>query len=238
VIQAVEPPTKSKVASNVCGRRLSRIPIFKVSPAWADDSCPQSGESNYYSLGYTRGFNAYGGHGKAPEKNYGVSDWQTNGFVVHRLLVVSGVESNYAWAEIGFGWGWHGQNIAHFYYARINPSLDYDEFKLNKTPSGAGTWHTYEIPNTSTGTWSAYIDGQWWATTAGFDTYSQWIELGMEATSSSSTVPDTPTSEHWYKTSTGYWSQWPSNSDQTKCKSDQPFQWAWSAYPNSGHFWK
>src|SRR5688500_11824884 len=110
---------------------------FGITPALAD-SCPGGG--GYHNLGYTRGYNMYGGRGRAPVRNYFALDWVSGGFVIHRLLLVSGVESNSYWAEIGFGHGFHGQDVMHFYYARVTRSLPYQKFKLNKTPGGAGTY--------------------------------------------------------------------------------------------------
>lgn len=209
--------------------------ILGVTPALAD-SCP--GGSGYHNLGYTRGYNMYGGHARASEQNYFALGWQNGGFVIQRLLVVSGVESNNYWAEIGFGHGFHGQDVMHFYQARINPSTPYQEFMLSKPPGGAGTYHTYQIDGISSGTWSSKIDGTTWATRSGFHTFSNWQEFGGEATSDGSAMPDTSATELWYKASNGLWYQWSTDSTKTKCGSDDPYQWAWTAFPNSGHFWK
>ncbi len=210
---------------------------LQVAPV-AADSCPDPGPGNYYNVGRTRGYNMYGGHARATEQNYFASDWAYGGFVDQTLWVGSGAESNPYWAEIGFGHGWQRQNIMYFYYARVNPSTPYNEFKLSKTPGGAGTWHTYEILVGSNGYFTSKIDGTTWATTGGFDTYSQRVTFGGEETNSASTMPDTPGIELYYMTSTGLWSQWSSDPSLTICRSMDPYQWAWSAFPNSGHFWK
>lgn len=143
-----------------------------VNPV-AADSCPASGGYHSYNIGETHAYNMYGGHAKATEQNYFAPDWGSGGFVDQTLWVTSGTQDSLYWAEIGFGHGWEGQNIKYFYYARNHPTLGYGEFKLSKTPSGAGTYHTYEILVGSTGTFTSKIDGTTWATTAGFETYSK-----------------------------------------------------------------
>jgi len=208
-----------------------------VSPV-AADSCPALGNIHYYNFGETHGYTTYGGHTKSTEQNYFAPDWASWGFVDQTLWVTSGVQTSSYWAEIGFGHGWEGQNIKYFYYARANPSLPYAEFKLNKTPGGAGTWHTYEIIISSNGVFTSKIDGTTYYTTAGFDNYSQKIQFGGEITSGSATMPDAPANELYYKNSAGTWSQWSSATTKTVCYSDDPYQWAWSAFPNSGHFWR
>ncbi len=210
----------------------------------AASSCGSDGSGNNWHVGGIVHGLGYGGQGRAPEKNYIVADVSSGGFVIHRDLVVIGEDDSNYWAEIGFGRGWHGENIAHFYYARSHPSLGYDEFKLTKTPGGAGTYHTYEITVNSmpdgTGSVNAKIDGTNYATTNGFNhAYSKWIEFLGEATDgNNSTVPETPVTDLKYRSSSGSWISWPNNTSVTICVADSPLQWSWTSYPTAGKFWK
>ncbi len=210
-----------------------------TTPALAALPCVTSGGPHYYNRGFTFMYNMYGGHARATEQNYYASDWPSTGFVDQTLWVNSGswLSDSY-WAEIGFGHGWEGQNIKYFYYARVNPSFPYAEFKLAKSPGGAGTLHTYEIIIGSNGAWNSKIDGASYAYTSGFENYSQWIGFGGEATSSFSTMPSSPANQLYYMTSAGAWSSWSSSDSYTGCAADAPYQWAWTTFPSSATFWK
>ncbi|MFA5054695.1 MAG: hypothetical protein WC562_00770 [Dehalococcoidia bacterium] len=188
------------------------------------------------------GVTFYGGTSTFPERAYTAYDYSTGGFVVNSLW--NAHSDGLYWEEIGFGRGWHGQDINHFYWAYNHPVNGYFEMKINKNPEGVGTSHTYSI-------YPLHLEGYqhfWYVRVDSFNTYvgmpdlytSDYLCTGGEMTSSQSTFSSTTSSSLQYYTSRnqGGATNWPNDNNKTFCVSKTPLNWSWVSYPTSGSAWK
>lgn len=82
--------------------------------AVAHSGCGPAGvPQRWYAAGAKGGVTDYGGFYETHEQNYVVANPGAGGWVVNRLLV--GMNNPNSWIEVGYGWGWCGENIPHFY---------------------------------------------------------------------------------------------------------------------------
>ncbi len=201
---------------------------------------PTSVHSRWYAAGLKQTTN-YGGFYESHEQNYVVQNAGVGGWVVNRLLV--GARDTSAWLEVGYGWGWRGSNIPHFYIGRMDNNGNYNDWKLSKSapnPANINSWHNYLIETTSSSStgWTVKIDWTTWGTfaTSAVAKPSNWIEVGGESNQSGSTMHITSVKSHQYRGADALWRGWGTGSS-TKCFEDPWFHHEWLTVGNNARFW-
>jgi hypothetical protein len=182
----------------------------------------------------------YGGQVQIHEQNYVPANAGNGGWAIHRLLVAS--KNSPSWVEVGYGWGWDGQNIPHFYQGRVNNSGSYGEWKLSKsapTPAVLSNWHTYNIDTTSSSSsaWIVRVDGVAYGSYAPSSVAKpgEAVEAGSETNQSASTIHITNALNPLYKWAND--STWYHFGSNANCYQDHPFHFEWFSGQQSFRFW-
>lgn len=221
---------------------VSGMMYGQAASALAHTNCGAAdGVYRWYATGVKKSVTAYGGYYEAHEQNYIVYNAGAGGWVVQRLLVASA--STPGWVEVGYGWGWRGSNIPHFYVGRNDNNNNYSDWKLSKfapNPADINTWHSYLIETTpdSSTNWTVKIDYTTWASFSPSTVAkpSNWIEVGGESNQRNSTMHITYARVQQYRKSDLLWYTF-GDVSSTICYEDSPFHYEWLTRGQESRFW-
>ena len=216
---------------------LTLMLCTSTAVAHTTSTCYWGGSTRYYAYARSTDIGNVSGNGAQAgwhEQNYVVWDSFATAYAPFVLSDMwLGFSGSGNWVELGFiRWSGCGGTGNCFFRAKgVNGVITFDQ--ISKTPSGAGTWHTFKIQY-SAGTYYVYIDGTSYGGYGGFPSSAVRITIGNEATSNCSTIHTTTygsssaSSAYAFKYWTG--SSWTTWGSATTTAYHPQYHQSWTTY--------